>query len=30
MSTKEKIRERVKVEDVTTINNEIIVYNEDG
>jgi ATP-dependent Clp protease adaptor protein ClpS len=29
MSTKEKIRERVKVEEVTTINNEIIVYNDD-
>lgn len=29
MSTKEKIREKVSVADVTSINNEIIVYNDD-
>jgi len=29
MSTKEKIRERVSVEETTSINNEIIVYNDD-
>ena len=29
MSTKEKIRERVSVQEVTTKNNEIIVYNDD-
>lgn len=29
MSTKEKIRERVSVQEVTARNNEIIVYNDD-
>ncbi|APA00692.1 MULTISPECIES: ATP-dependent Clp protease adaptor ClpS [Flavobacterium] len=29
MSTKEKIRERVSVQETTTQNNEIIVYNDD-
>ncbi|PRZ21664.1 ATP-dependent Clp protease adaptor ClpS [Flavobacterium granuli] len=29
MSTKVKIRERVSVKEVTSINNEIIVYNDD-
>ncbi|MGM8362589.1 ATP-dependent Clp protease adaptor ClpS [Flavobacterium sp. ARAG 55.4] len=29
MSTKEKIRERVSVQEVTAKNNEIIVYNDD-
>jgi ATP-dependent Clp protease adaptor protein ClpS len=29
MSTKEKIRERVSLEDIISINNEIIVYNDD-
>lgn len=29
MSTKEKIRERVSVQETITQNNEIIVYNDD-
>jgi len=29
MSTIEKVRERIKEAEVTTINNEIIVYNDD-
>ena len=29
MSTKEKVRERVNVKEATSINNEIIVYNDD-
>ena len=29
MSTKEKTRERVSPKEATTINNEIIVYNDD-
>jgi ATP-dependent Clp protease adaptor protein ClpS len=29
MSTKEKTRERVSLKEVTSINNEIIVYNDD-
>ncbi|SEA69867.1 ATP-dependent Clp protease adaptor protein ClpS [Flavobacterium gillisiae] len=29
MSTKEKIREKVSVKEVTSKNNEIIVYNDD-
>lgn len=29
MSTKEKIREKVGVKEVTSINNEIVVYNDD-
>ena len=29
MSTKEKTRERVSTNEVTDINNEIIVYNDD-
>jgi ATP-dependent Clp protease adaptor protein ClpS len=29
MSTKEKTRERVSLQEATTINNEIIVYNDD-
>ena len=29
MSTKEKVRERVSVQEVTAKNNEIIVYNDD-
>lgn len=29
MSTKEKIRERVSVKEITRLNNEIIVYNDD-
>lgn len=29
MSTKEKIREKVSVQEVTAKNNEIIVYNDD-
>lgn len=29
MSTKEKIREKVSIKEVTSKNNEIIVYNDD-
>ncbi len=29
MSVKEKVRERVSIAEVETINNEIIVYNDD-
>ena len=29
MSTKEKVRERIKEEEITAKNNEIIVYNDD-
>jgi ATP-dependent Clp protease adaptor protein ClpS len=29
MSTIEKVKERVKEKEVSTINNEIIVYNDD-
>jgi ATP-dependent Clp protease adaptor protein ClpS len=29
MSTKEKVREKVSVKEVTSKNNEIIVYNDD-
>ena len=29
MSTKEKIRERVSVKEVPSLNNEIVVYNDD-
>lgn len=29
MSTKEKVRERVSVKEATTINNEIILHNDD-
>ena len=29
MSTKEKVRERVSVKEATTINHEIILYNDD-
>jgi len=29
MSTKEKVREKVSVAEVATMNNEIIVYNDD-
>ena len=29
MSTKEKVRERVSLKEATSINNEIIVYNDD-
>lgn len=29
MSTKEKIREKVSTKDLTSKNNEIIVYNDD-
>ena len=29
MSTKEKTREKVSLKEATTINNEIIVYNDD-
>jgi len=29
MSTKEKVREKVSVREVTSKNNEIIVYNDD-
>ena len=29
MSTKEKIREKISVKEITAINNEIVVYNDD-
>ena len=29
MSTKEKVRERVSVKEIISINHEIIVYNDD-
>ncbi|MEO8534169.1 MAG: ATP-dependent Clp protease adaptor ClpS, partial [Flavobacterium sp.] len=29
MSTKEKVRERVREKEATAFNNEIIVYNDD-
>ncbi|WP_396171316.1 ATP-dependent Clp protease adaptor ClpS [Flavobacterium sp.] len=29
MSTKEKVRERVSLKEATTINNEIILHNDD-
>jgi ATP-dependent Clp protease adaptor protein ClpS len=29
MSTKEKVRERTRIKEATTINNEIVVYNDD-
>ena len=29
MSTKEKVRERVRTQETTTANNEIVVYNDD-
>jgi ATP-dependent Clp protease adaptor protein ClpS len=29
MSTIEKVREKIREEETTTINNEIIVYNDD-
>ncbi|WP_366183152.1 ATP-dependent Clp protease adaptor ClpS [Flavobacterium ovatum] len=29
MSTKEKIREKVSVKEIPTLNNEIVVYNDD-
>ena len=29
MSTKEKVREKVSKKEVTSINNEIVVYNDD-
>jgi len=29
MSTKEKVRERVSIKEATTINNEIILHNDD-
>lgn len=29
MSTKEKIREKITPKEVTSINNEIVVYNDD-
>ncbi len=29
MSTKEKVREKVSLKEITFINNEIIVYNDD-
>jgi ATP-dependent Clp protease adaptor protein ClpS len=29
MSTKEKIREKVSLKEVPTLNNEIVVYNDD-
>jgi len=29
MGTKEKVRERVSLKEATTINNEIVVYNDD-
>ena len=29
MSVKEKVRERVSVQEITTKNNEIILYNDD-
>lgn len=29
MSTKEKVRERVSVKESRTINNEIVLYNDD-
>ena len=29
MSTKEKIREKVSIKEVPTLNNEIVVYNDD-
>jgi ATP-dependent Clp protease adaptor protein ClpS len=29
MSTKEKIREKVSTREVPTLNNEIVVYNDD-
>lgn len=29
MSTKEKIREKVSTKQVPTVNNEIVVYNDD-
>jgi ATP-dependent Clp protease adaptor protein ClpS len=29
MSTKEKIREKVSTKEVPTVNNEIVVYNDD-
>jgi ATP-dependent Clp protease adaptor protein ClpS len=29
MSTKEKVRERVSFKEATTVNNEIVVYNDD-
>jgi ATP-dependent Clp protease adaptor protein ClpS len=29
MSTKEKIREKVSTKEVPTLNNEIVVYNDD-
>jgi ATP-dependent Clp protease adaptor protein ClpS len=28
MSTKEKVRERVRTQETTTTNNEIVVYND--
>lgn len=29
MSTKEKIREKTTLKEITSINNEIVVYNDD-
>ena len=29
MSTKEKVREKVSVKEITSLDNEIIVYNDD-
>jgi ATP-dependent Clp protease adaptor protein ClpS len=29
MAVKEKIKERVKVEESTSLNNEIVIYNDD-
>ena len=29
MSTKEKVRERVSLKEQTSVNNEIVVYNDD-
>ncbi len=29
MSTKEKVRERVSVKEITSLDNEIVVYNDD-
>jgi ATP-dependent Clp protease adaptor protein ClpS len=29
MSTKEKVKERVSFKEATTVNNEIVVYNDD-
>lgn len=29
MSTKEKIREKISTKEVPTLNNEIVVYNDD-